>query len=191
MPAITIRPHVADACAALEQAGLAPVWARLFAARGVVHPDQVAHRLPQLLPPAGLLHIERAATMLADAIHDKQRLLIIADYDADGATACAVGVRGLRMLGAQVDYLVPNRLEHGYGLSPDIVKLAAARQPDLLVTVDNGIAAVEGAQRMHSAYRYWSPTIICRAMSCPTLPASSIPTSRTAPSNPRTWRAWA
>ncbi len=144
MPAITIRPCPADDCTALEQAGLAPVWARLFAARGVTHPDQVAHRLPQLLPPTGLLHIERAAAMLADAIHANKRLLIIADYDADGATACAVGMRGLRMLGAQVDYLVPNRLEHGYGLSPDIVKLAAERQPDLLVTVDNGIAAVEG-----------------------------------------------
>lgn len=144
MPAITIRPCPADDCTALEQAGLAPVWARLFAARGVTHPDQVAHRLPQLLPPTGLLHIERAAAMLADAILATKRLLIIADYDADGATACAVGMRGLRMLGAQVDYLVPNRLEHGYGLSPDIVKLAAQRRPDLLVTVDNGIAAVEG-----------------------------------------------
>ena len=144
MPAITIRPCPADARTALEQAGLAPAWARLYAARGVTHPDQVAHRLPQLLPPAGLLHVERAAALLADAIAANQRLLIIADYDADGATACAVGVRGLRMLGAQVDFIVPNRLEHGYGLTPDIVKLAAARQPDLLVTVDNGIAAVEG-----------------------------------------------
>jgi single-stranded-DNA-specific exonuclease len=144
MPAITIRPCPADDCTALDQSGLAPVWARLFAARGVTHPDQIAHRLPQLLPPTGLLHIERAAAMLADAIHANKRLLIVADYDADGATACAVGVRGLRMLGAQVGYLVPNRIEHGYGLSPDIVKLAAERQPDLLVTVDNGIAAVEG-----------------------------------------------
>ena len=144
MPAITIRPCPADARTALEQAGLAPAWARLYAARGVTHPEQVAHRLPQLLPPAGLLHVERAAALLADAIAANQRLLIIADYDADGATACAVGVRGLRMLGAQVDFIVPNRLEHGYGLTPDIVKLAAARQPDLLVTVDNGIAAVEG-----------------------------------------------
>jgi single-stranded-DNA-specific exonuclease len=144
MPAITTRPCPTDDCAALEQAGLAPVWARLFAARGVTHPDQVAHRLPQLLPPSDLLHIGRAAAMLADAIDAKKRLLIIADYDADGATACAVGVRGLRLLGAQVDYLVPNRLEHGYGLTPAIVKLAAERQPDLLVTVDNGIAAVEG-----------------------------------------------
>lgn len=144
MPSIAIRPCPADARAALEQAGLAPAWARLYAARGVNHPDEVAHRLPQLLPPAGLLHIDRAAALLADTIRDNKRLLIIADYDADGATACAVGVRGLRLLGAQVDFIVPNRLEHGYGLTPDIVTLAAARQPDLLVTVDNGIAAVDG-----------------------------------------------
>jgi single-stranded-DNA-specific exonuclease len=134
----------ADARAALEQAGLAPTWARLYAARGVAQPEQVSHRLPQLLPPAGLVNAERAAMLLADAVRDKKRLLIIADYDADGATACAVGMRGLRMLGAQVDYLVPNRLEHGYGLTPAIVQLAAEREPDLLVTVDNGIAAVEG-----------------------------------------------
>lgn len=144
MPKITTRPCPADTCAALQQAGIDPTWARLYAARGVFHPDEVAHRLPQLLPPTGLLHVERAAALLADAIAGKQRLLIVADYDADGATACAVGVRGLRMLGARVDFIVPNRLEHGYGLSPDIVKLAAERQPDLLVTVDNGIAAVEG-----------------------------------------------
>ena len=144
MPAITTRPCPADARAALEQSGLAPTWARLYAARGVTHPEQVTHRLPQLLAPSGLLHIEHAAKLLADAFRDQQRLLIIADYDADGATACAVGVRGLRLLGARVDYIVPNRLEHGYGLSPDIVKLAAEREPDLLVTVDNGIAAVEG-----------------------------------------------
>ncbi|WP_324778843.1 single-stranded-DNA-specific exonuclease RecJ [Thiobacillus sedimenti] len=144
MPSIVTRPCPADARSALEAAGLAPAWARLYAARGVSHPDEVAHRLPQLLPPAGLLHGERAAALLADAIRDRKRLLIVADYDADGATACAVGVRGLRMLGARVDYLVPNRLEHGYGLSPAIVELAAARQPDLLVTVDNGIAAVAG-----------------------------------------------
>ncbi|MDP3421146.1 MAG: single-stranded-DNA-specific exonuclease RecJ [Thiobacillus sp.] len=144
MPRIATRPCPADTCAALQQAGIDPTWARLYAARGVTHPDQIAHRLPQLLPPAGLLHIERAAALLADAIAANQRLLIVADYDADGATACAVGVRGLRMLGARADFIVPNRLEHGYGLSPDIVKLAAERQPDLLVTVDNGIAAVEG-----------------------------------------------
>jgi len=144
MPSVTTRPCPADTRTALEQAGLAPAWARLYAARGVTHPEQVAHRLPQLLPPVGLLHIERAAVLLADAIAANKRLLVIADYDADGATACAVGVRGLTLLGAQVDFIVPNRLEHGYGLTPDIVKLAAERQPDLIVTVDNGIAAVDG-----------------------------------------------
>ncbi|MEW5967890.1 MAG: single-stranded-DNA-specific exonuclease RecJ [Pseudomonadota bacterium] len=144
MPAIATRPCPADARAALEQAGLDPTWARLYAARGVAHPDEVAHRLPQLLPPDGLLHSERAAALLADAIAQKKRLLVVADYDADGATACAVGVRGLRMLGAHADFIVPNRIEHGYGLSPAIVELAAAHRPDLLVTVDNGIAAVDG-----------------------------------------------
>src|SRR5512139_2885264 len=144
MPAITTRSCPADARALLEQAGLTPAWAKLYAACGITHPEQIAHRLPQLLPPAGLLHIEHAAALLADAVDSEKRLLIIADYDAVGATACAVGVRGLRMLGAQVDYVVPNRLEHGYGLTPDIVELAAERRPDLLVTVDNGIAAVEG-----------------------------------------------
>jgi single-stranded-DNA-specific exonuclease len=123
---------------------MTPEWARLFAARGVTTASEVEHRLPQLLPPETLLHGKRAACLLADAIQRNQRLLIVADYDADGATACAVGVRGLRSLGATVDYLVPNRLEHGYGLSPEIVRLAAARQPDMLITVDNGISAVEG-----------------------------------------------
>lgn len=144
MPAITTRPCPADACQTLEHANLPAVWARLYAARGVTHPEQIAHRLPGLLPPAGLLHIERAAVLLADALANRKKLLIIADYDADGATACAVGVRGLRLFGAHVDYLVPNRIEHGYGLSPALVELAVSRQPDLLITVDNGIAAVAG-----------------------------------------------
>ena len=144
MPRITTRPYSSNAAQALEQDGLSPEWARLFAARGVTNTNQVAHRLPQLLPPDGLLNSGHAAALLADAIVQKQRLLIVADYDADGATACAVGMKGLRILGAQVEYLVPNRLEHGYGLTPEIVRLAAARQPDMLITVDNGIAAVEG-----------------------------------------------
>lgn len=144
MPSIVTRPCPAEVCSTLEQAGLAPAWARLYAARGVSHPDQIAHRLPQLLPPTAMLNSDHAARLLADAIEARKALLIVGDYDADGATACALGVRGLRMLGARVDYLVPNRIEHGYGLTPDIVRIAAARQPDLLITVDNGIAAVDG-----------------------------------------------
>ena len=144
MPQIRTRSYSADIAYALEQQGFSPAWARLFAARGVTQADEVQHRLLQLLPPEGLLNISRAATLLADAIAENKRLLIVADYDADGATGCAVGMKGLRMLGAQIEYLVPNRLEHGYGLTPEIVRLAAARQPNLLITVDNGIAAVEG-----------------------------------------------
>jgi len=144
MPRIDIRACPVDRVRALEESGIAPAWARLLAARGVSDASEVAHRLPQLLPPEGLLNNQRAACLLADAIEKNRRLLIVADYDADGATACAVGVRGLRMLGATVDYLVPNRREHGYGLTPEIVHLAAARQPDMLITVDNGIAAIEG-----------------------------------------------
>ncbi len=144
MPQICIRPYSTHVAHTLEQEGFSPAWARLFAARGVTCSSEVSHRLLQLLPPEGLLNNTRAAQILADAIAQPHRLLIVADYDADGATGCAVGVKGLRMLGAQVDYLVPNRLEHGYGLTPEIVRLAAARNPDLLITVDNGIAAVEG-----------------------------------------------
>src|SRR6185436_12269872 len=91
--------------------------------------------------------MEDAARLLADAIVARKRLLIIADYDADGATACAVGLRALRGLGAEVDYLVPDRFKLGYGLSPEIVELAAQKKPDLLITVDNGIASVEGVAR--------------------------------------------
>src|SRR5262249_19176512 len=88
--------------------------------------------------------IGAAATRLADAIRDQERIVIVADYDADGATACAVGVRGLAAMGARVDFLVPNRFEYGYGLTPEIVAQAAAMKPALLVTVDNGIASHDG-----------------------------------------------
>ncbi|MEQ1591887.1 MAG: single-stranded-DNA-specific exonuclease RecJ [Thiobacillaceae bacterium] len=144
MPQISTRAYSPDIVQSLEQQGLSSAWARLLAARGITDASQISHRLPQLLPPQSLLNSAHAATLLADAIAQKKRLLIVADYDADGATACAVGMKGLRMLGASVEYLVPNRLVHGYGLTPEIVRLAAGRSPDLLITVDNGIAAVEG-----------------------------------------------
>src|SRR5678816_86273 len=97
--------------------------------------------------PALLKGMESAARLLADAVQARKRLLIVADYDADGATACAVGVRALRQFGATVDYLVPDRFKLGYGLSPELVDLAHERAPDLLVTVDNGIASIEGVAR--------------------------------------------
>jgi single-stranded-DNA-specific exonuclease len=129
--------------------GLHPVLARLYAARGVCHPDEIETALGRLVPPAGLKGIDAAAALLADALEARRRLLVVADYDCDGATACAVAVRGLRMFGAQIDYLVPNRFEYGYGLTPEIVALAARQpggKPDLLITVDNGIASVEASR---------------------------------------------
>ncbi|MEK6425723.1 MAG: single-stranded-DNA-specific exonuclease RecJ [Burkholderia gladioli] len=129
---------------ALARHGLHPVLARLYAARGVTCPEDIETALARLVPPASLKGCEDAAVLLADALDARKRMLVVADYDCDGATACAVAVRGLRMLGASIDYLVPNRFEYGYGLTPEIVKLAAARRPELLITVDNGIASVDG-----------------------------------------------
>ncbi|KAA1016053.1 single-stranded-DNA-specific exonuclease RecJ [Paraburkholderia panacisoli] len=131
----------------LTRHGLHPVLARLYAARGVCLPDEIETGLARLVPPGALRGCEDAAALLADAIQHKRRMLVVADYDCDGATACAVAVRGLRMFGGQIDYLVPNRFEYGYGLTPEIVALAergASGKPDLLITVDNGIASVDG-----------------------------------------------
>ena len=117
----------------------------------MAEPGDLKHRLEELLPYTRLLHCEAAATRLADAIARKERLLVVGDYDADGATATAVAMSGLQALGAEVAYLVPNRFEYGYGLSPEIVRLAAERKPQLLITVDNGIAAhagIEEARRL-------------------------------------------
>lgn len=150
-PRIVTRPVDAAARERLLGAGLHPVLARVYAGRGVRGPEELAGAMGELLAPDGMLGIDRAALRLADAIERREPVLIVADYDCDGATACAVGVRGLRAMGATVDYLVPNRLEHGYGLTPAIVELAAVHprlgRPGLLVTVDNGIASLEGVAR--------------------------------------------
>ncbi len=132
---------------ALEQAGVHPLLARLLAARGVASAADLDDGLQHLLPPDGLQGSAAAGTLLADAIAAGQRVAIVADYDCDGATACAVALRGLAMLGArpqQLGYVVPDRAAHGYGLTPAIVDLAMQRRPDLLVTVDNGIASHAG-----------------------------------------------
>lgn len=144
MPEIVSRPIDAAALASLVTAGVDPRLARLFAARGVSEASSLASSLASLVAPEHLAHVDDAARLLADAIAAKKRLLIVADYDADGATACAVGIRALRAMGASVDYLVPNRFEFGYGLTPEIVRLAASKKPDILITVDNGIASVAG-----------------------------------------------
>ena len=153
-PRLTIRPADFDACRTLQAAGIHPLLARLWAARGVTHPDQTRLAWPALLPPATLTHVDTAAAILADAIRQRKRLLIVADYDCDGATACAVGMRALRAFGADVDFLVPNRFETGYGLSPAVVDLACNHRngkPDMIITVDNGIASVDGVAAANAA----------------------------------------
>jgi single-stranded-DNA-specific exonuclease len=133
---------------ALEQAGVHPLLARLYAARGIQDATTLDASLAQLLPPTGLKGIEAAATLLADVMAANKKLCIVADYDCDGATACAVALRGLRLLGAQhVRYIVPDRVVDGYGLTPPIAERVKASGADVLITVDNGIASVAGVAR--------------------------------------------
>jgi len=150
MTRILPRPTPARAVQALIDAGIHPLLARIYAARGIRRRDELDYGLKALLPPAALRGTAEAAQLLADAIEAGARLVIVADYDCDGATACAVGVRALRAFGADVAYLVPNRFEYGYGLTPAIVELAARMEPDVLITVDNGIASVEGVAAARS-----------------------------------------
>jgi len=125
---------------------LHPLLARVYAARGA-GADELDLSLARLLPPARLHNADRAALLLADAIAQHKKLLIIGDFDADGATSTALAVSALRQFGAvNVDYLVPNRFDYGYGLTPEIVALAATRHPDLIITVDNGISSIEGVE---------------------------------------------
>lgn len=154
----TVRQPDMAAESDLIDSGMHPLMARLLAARGVSRQDAFANGLSDLLKPDRLKGIQAASEILADALEAGARIVIVGDYDCDGATATAVAIRGLRMLlmalGAdeeaaryQIDFLVPNRFDYGYGLSPEIVRLAAERlEPDLLVTVDNGIASIEGVE---------------------------------------------
>lgn len=145
MTRIATRPYPFRDAERMSQSGVHPVMARLYAARGLLDLRELASDLTALIPPSGLLHIEVAAVFLADAIAEKKKLVIVADYDCDGATACAVALRGLRSMGAIVDFIVPNRFEYGYGLTPEIVALAVReKSPDIIVTVDNGIASIDG-----------------------------------------------
>ncbi len=144
MSAAIIRRAVPDVADALAAAGVDPVLARLYASRGIRTAAELDCSLAAL-PSHALLHnADAAAARLVQAITARERIVIVADYDADGATACAVGVRGLTALGADVDFLVPNRFEYGYGLTAEIVALALTKSPRLIVTVDNGIASHEG-----------------------------------------------
>jgi single-stranded-DNA-specific exonuclease len=149
---VTITRRPAGTQPELINNGLHPLLARVYAARDIASTEQLERSLSRLLPFTELSGIGRAAGLLAQAIKTQQRMLVVGDFDADGATSSALAVRALRMMGAtQVDYLVPNRFEYGYGLTPEIVAVAAEKRPDLIITVDNGISSIEGvaAARKH------------------------------------------
>ncbi len=153
-PKLTVRKTDPETSTRLQAAGIHPLLARLWSARGVLRQEDVQLDWPAMLAPNTLTQAEHAAKLLADAIAAGKRMLIVADYDCDGATACAVGMRALTEMGAIVDFLVPNRFETGYGLSPAVVELAChhhSGRPDLLITVDNGIASVEGVAAANAA----------------------------------------
>jgi single-stranded-DNA-specific exonuclease len=153
----------------LAQQGLHPVMARLMVARGLHEPRELSTELEALIKPEQLTNVTHAAEFLADAIDAEQRMVIVADYDCDGATACAVAIRGLRAMGAQVDYIVPNRFEYGYGLTPEIVELTVREKaPDIIITVDNGIASIEG---VNEANRRGIPVVVTDHH----LPAANLP----------------
>lgn len=146
-PILSPRPQSSTTAQQLESQGVHPLLAQLYAARGVKNAAETESRWAAMLPPFSLHDIQKGAALLADAIESQWRIVIVADYDCDGATACAIGVRALRDVGADVDFIVPNRFETGYGLSPEVVRLIAEHpdgKPDLLITVDNGIADVQG-----------------------------------------------
>jgi single-stranded-DNA-specific exonuclease len=172
MTRIVTRPVPTRAALMLEQSGVHPLLARLYAARGIKDKAELDTGLATLLPPDHLKGAVEAAVLLADSIASQRRILIVADYDCDGATACAVGLRALRAFGANVDYLVPNRFDTGYGLSPEVVKIAVQKKPDLIVTVDNGIASVEGVAE---ARRHGIATLITdHHLPGPELPAAEV-----------------
>ena len=140
------REFSESAYRALLDYGVLPALARIYAARKIEAARDLESALEHLISPTLLKNVHTMACVIADGIAAGKRFLIIADYDADGATACAVCIRALRAFGAKVDYLVPNRFEYGYGLTPEIVRLAHSREPDYLITVDNGIASVDGVR---------------------------------------------
>jgi single-stranded-DNA-specific exonuclease len=148
------NPQTQATAASLRAAGIHPLLAQLGATRGLKSVSDFDYSLARLLSPNSLKGIEHASAVLLNAIEKNQKLLVIADYDCDGATGCAVLVRGLRMMGATVDFLVPNRFTHGYGLSPELVEETVNHprlgKPDWLITVDNGIASVDGVARANS-----------------------------------------
>src|SRR5450830_1260683 len=173
MTRIVTRPYPFRDSERLRQSGIHPVLARVYTARGLLDVKDLESELTALIPPSGLLHIDAAAGFLADAIAAQKKMVIVADYDCDGATACAVGLRGLRLLGANIDFIVPNRFEYGYGLTPEIVELTAReKSPDIIVTVDNGIASIDGVEEANR--RGIEVVVTDHHLPADTLPAAAV-----------------
>lgn len=147
MTQFIVRDYACPIAQHLVDEGFSPALARVLAARGIETSQDLKGDWKGMLPPNTLMGTSAAAVILADAIEAKKKIMVVADFDCDGATACAVAVRGLRSMGAIVDYLVPDRFIYGYGLTPAIVDLANEKRPDLIITVDNGIASIEGVKR--------------------------------------------
>ncbi len=148
MSRIEQRPVSADTCLALELAGIHPVLAKVLSARGISRKEEIEDSFNHLMPPDQMLNLDKASVLLADAILNRKKMTVIADYDCDGATACAIAVQGIRMLGGNIDYIVPNRFDNGYGLTPAISEQAYhEHQTEILITVDNGIASLDGVAR--------------------------------------------
>jgi single-stranded-DNA-specific exonuclease len=130
---------------------VSPLLARIYASRGLNDSEHLGRSLQTLQTGRDMLGLDAAVSRLITALEQDQHILIVGDFDCDGATSTAVGILGLGMMGAnRVSYLVPNRFEYGYGLSPEIVKVAAEQKPDLIITVDNGISSVEGVAQANS-----------------------------------------
>lgn len=137
---------------AFRESAIHPLLAQIYYSRGVKSPQELELQLSQLILPARLLNADKAAVMLADAIGAGKKMLVVGDFDADGATSTALAVSALRAFGSsQVDYLVPNRFEYGYGLTPEIVAMAQQKSPDIIITVDNGISSIEGVEAARAA----------------------------------------
>ena len=143
------RKYSPTVALSLVKSGIEPLLARILAARGIKSQGDITGKLVELIPYSQLTNARAMAEIMADAIVEQKRMLIVADYDADGATACTVGMRALTAYGANVGFLIPNRIEQGYGLTPDIVDIAAGLvpRPDYIVTVDNGISSLPGIDR--------------------------------------------
>lgn len=171
-PQVSVRRRVAAQAGDWTDA-TPPLLRRVYAARNALDEAQARPRLAHLLPPDGMLGLEAAATLLAAAITGNRHIVVVGDFDCDGATACALGVRGLRLLGARrVSHAVPNRITHGYGLSPSLVEELATLEPDLLVTVDHGIACNAGVAAARS--RGWQVLVTDHHLPGEALPDADV-----------------